>query len=130
MGWRAAQYTVRAACTPDPGVASSRDRLLLAVLPAMSRMCEPMRTALLFLALAAALPAAADGGAAPENDNFFKRLGRQIANDAKGGAKQAGKAYGDLGRSVGHGTVNTGKKVGSEIKDSSKRTVKAAKDTF
>ena len=89
-----------------------------------------MRTALLLLALAAALPAAADGGAAPENDSFFKRLGRQIASDAKGGAKQAGKAYGDLGRSVGHGTVNTGKKVGSEIKDSSKRTVKAAKDTF
>jgi hypothetical protein len=92
-----------------------------------------MRIALILAAvLVVALPVqAADPSAPPaEKENIFKRLGKQIARDAKSGTKQAGKAYGDLGRSAGRSTVDTTKQVGKEIKDSSKKTVKAAKDTF
>lgn len=87
-----------------------------------------MRIALI-VALLAVLPALA-GESAPKKENFFKRAGKAIASDAKAGAKQAGKAYGDLGRSIGRGTVNTTRQVGREMKDSSKRTAEAAKKEF
>jgi hypothetical protein len=91
-----------------------------------------MRIALILAAVLVALPAHSADPAPPpaEKENIFKRLGKQIARDAKSGAKQAGKAYGDMGRSAGRGTVDTTKQVGKEIKDSSKKTVRAAKETF
>jgi hypothetical protein len=91
-----------------------------------------MRIALILAALLAALPVqAADADPAPpQKENIFKRIGKAIGKDARAGAKQAGKAYGDLGRSVGRGTVSATKQVGKEIKDSSKKTVKEAKETF
>ncbi len=82
------------------------------------------------MVLAAACCAHAAEAPAPEKENFFKRLGKQIANDAKAGAKQAGKAYGDLGRSIGHGSKKTVKNLGHEIKESAEHTKKAAKETF
>jgi hypothetical protein len=85
---------------------------------------------LVLVALIVGLPAAAADAPPPQKENFFKRAGKAIARDFKTGTKQAGKAYGDLGRSVGQGTVDTGKQFGREVKDSSKRTVKATKETF
>ena len=91
-----------------------------------------MRIALILAALLAAIPVHAADSAAPppQKENIFKRIGKAIAKDAKTGAKQAGNAYSELGRSVGRGTVSTTKQVGKEIKDSSKKTVKEAKETF
>jgi hypothetical protein len=95
-------------------------------------MSESMRLVLILAALALCTPAYASAAEAPpaQKENIFKRIGKQIARDAKSGAKQAGKAYGDFGRSAGRGTVNTTRQVGREVKDSSKRTAREAKETF
>ncbi len=91
-----------------------------------------MRFALILAAALAAAPAAAERGNPPpaKKENVVKRGGTAFAQDAKTGAKQAGKAYGDAGRSIGRGTVSFTKRLGREIKDSYRRTAKEAKETF
>jgi hypothetical protein len=95
-------------------------------------MSQSMRLALILAAMLVVQPAWAAGSAAQpaQKENIFKRIGKQIARDAKAGTKQAGKAYGDFGRSTGRSTVDTTKRVGKEVKDSSKRTAKEARETF
>ena len=90
-----------------------------------------MRLALILAAVLAAAPALAERGNPPpaKKENVVKRGGKAFAQE-KRGAKQAGKAYGDAGRSIGRGTVSFTKRLGREIKDSYRRTAKEAKETF
>lgn len=94
-----------------------------------------MRTLLLILCLALA-PAATAADAksstkpAAEKENFFKRAGKAIGRDAKAGWQQAKQGYSKSAKDLGRGTANATKRVGGEIKDSAKRTGKAAKEEF
>jgi hypothetical protein len=88
-----------------------------------------MRLFFLVISLAAGVSAGA-ADPAPDQDNVFKRGGKQIAKDAKAGGRQAGKAYSDLGKSIGRGTSKTLKDIGKSMKESSARSAQAFKDTF
>ena len=68
--------------------------------------------------------------APPQKENWFKRAGKSIAKDAKGGWKQAKKGYSKSGKQIGHDTAKATKRVGGEMKQSAKRTGKAAKEEF
>ena len=61
-------------------------------------------------------------------DNVFKRTAKTIGRDAKTGAKQAGEAFKELGKDIGHGTSKTVKEIGQGMKESAQRTGKAAKE--
>jgi hypothetical protein len=89
-----------------------------------------MRMVFAITALIAALSTSAAEQPAPEQDNFFKRAGKQIGKDAKAGTKQAGKAYSDAGKSIGKGTSKAAKDIGKSMKESSARSAKAFKYTF
>ena len=42
-------------------------------------------------------------------ENFFKRAAKVIGHDAKTGAKQAGQAFKQLGKDIGHGSSKAAK---------------------
>ena len=46
------------------------------------------------------------------------------------GAKQAGQAFKQLGKDIGHGSSKAAKDIGHGMKDSAERTGKQAKETF
>ncbi len=71
---------------------------------------------------------AADTQPEPEKENWFKRAGKAIAKDAKGGWGQAKKGYAKGGKQIGRDTANATKRVGNEMSESAKRTGKAAKE--
>ncbi len=73
---------------------------------------------------------AADAKPEPEKDNWFKRAGKAIASDANAGWHKAKKGYAKSGKQVGHDTANATKRVGSEMKQSAKKTGKAANEEF
>jgi hypothetical protein len=87
---------------------------------------------ILFAALTAlALNAfAADAKPEPEKENWFKRAGKAVASDAKVGWQKAKKGYSKGGKQIGRDTANATKRVGGEMKESAKRTGKAAKEEF
>jgi hypothetical protein len=87
---------------------------------------------ILFAALAALTlnVFAADTKPGPEQENWFKRAGKAIGKDAKGGWEQAKKGYAKGGKQIGRDTANATKRVGKEMKESAKRTGKAAKEEF
>jgi hypothetical protein len=89
-------------------------------------------TALLFTIAGFTLCALWAYGAEPPQgeENFFKRAAKVIGNDAKTGVNQAGKAFKQLGKDIGHGTSKAVKDVGHGMKESAERTGKQAKETF
>jgi hypothetical protein len=64
-----------------------------------------------------------------EQENVFKRAGKQIGHDAKSAVKQAGHAFKEAGKAIGHGTVKTVHDIGHGMKESAAKTKQAAKDT-
>ena len=62
-------------------------------------------------------------------DNFFERAAKALGKDAKGAVHQAGKAYGQTGKDIGHAASKTVKDVGHAMKESADRTGKAVKET-
>jgi hypothetical protein len=82
------------------------------------------------LALAPAALAAEAAKAPAGKENFFKRAGKAIGRDAKAGWQQAKQGYSKSAKDLGRGTASATKRVGGEIKDSAKRTGKAAKEEF
>jgi hypothetical protein len=89
-----------------------------------------MRCIILALALGLAVPVIAEEAAPAHKDNFFKRAGKQVGKDAKGGWKQAKKNYSESGKAAGRDTSRAAKRVGKEMHQSAKKTAKAAKETF
>jgi hypothetical protein len=73
---------------------------------------------------------AADTKPEPKQENWFKRAGKGIAKDAKGGWEKARKGYAKGGKQIGRDTAGATKRVGKEMKESAKRTGKAAKEEF
>lgn len=64
-----------------------------------------------------------------EQENVFKRTGKQIGHDAKAATKQAGHAFKEAGKAIGHGTAKAVKDIGHGMKESAAKTKQAAKDT-
>jgi hypothetical protein len=94
-----------------------------------------MRALLLILCLALApLAVAAEPAgstkAPVQKENFFKRAGKAIGHDAKAGWQQAKAGYSKSAKDLGRGTASAAKRVGGEVKDSARRTGKAAKEEF
>lgn len=69
-------------------------------------------------------------GEPAQQENFFKRAGKQIGHDAQGAATQAGHAFKDAGTQIGHGTVKAVKDLGHAMKASSAKTKEAVKQTL
>ena len=91
----------------------------------MNRLCIAIVAACSLLATGAYC---ADQAQPHSKDNFFKRTGKTIGRDAKNGAQQAGRAFKELGKDIGHGTSKTVKEIGQGMKESAERTGKAAKE--
>jgi hypothetical protein len=89
-----------------------------------------MRRIVLILALGLAAPALAGQPAPAQKENFFKRAGKQIGKDAKAGWKQAKKQYPESAKAGVRDGGRAAKRVGKEMQQSSKKTAKAAKETF
>ena len=70
---------------------------------------------------------AADQAHTEDQDNFFKRTGKQIGHDAKIGAQEAAQAFKKLGQDIAHGTSQAVKDIGHGMKESAERTARAAK---
>ncbi len=66
----------------------------------------------------------------PVKENWFKRAGKAIANDAKAGWQKAKQGYKKGAKQIGQGTADAAKQTGREIKQSAKRTSEAAKKEF
>ena len=64
----------------------------------------------------------------PEQENVFKRTGKQAGHDAKAATKQAGQAFKQLGKDIGHGTKKTVHEIGEGIKESGKKIGKSEKE--
>lgn len=88
-----------------------------------------MRWIVLVVLAAFAFGVAASEESAPK-ENWFKRAGKAIGKDAKEGWREAKEGYKKGGKQIGHDTANATKRVGHEMKDSAKRTRKAAKKEF
>ena len=89
-----------------------------------------MRRIILALILGLSAPAIAGQPAAPQKENFFKRAGKQFARDAKAGWKQAKKQYPESAKAGARDGGRAAKRVGKEMQQSSRKTAKAAKETF
>lgn len=98
--------------------------------PRLERKVTVIKWMALIVPACLALSTFAGEQAQPQSENFFKRAGKAVAQDAKTGAKQAGKAFKDAGKAVGRGTGKAARQVGREMKESSHRTAEAARKTF
>ena len=69
-------------------------------------------------------------GEPAQQENFFKRAGKQIGHDTKSAVKQAGHTFKEAGKQVGHGTVKALKDIGHGIQNTSVTPKKeASKET-
>ena len=89
-----------------------------------------MRSSLVVLMMLASLTVYAESEHKDEpaqQENFFKRAGKQIGHDAKSAVNQAGQAFKDAGTQIGHGSVKAVKDLGNAMEASAAKTKEAVK---